>query len=118
MKQSEVWPPLATDAGQPTKKISPTSDGEHSVSQSTRTQYSHNNDSKFNIVLYGVEEFPSGRSRSESDLSSVVDVLSSVDTSIQRQSVKDCFRLGKFSPSASRPRPILCSEVCQNCGRS
>ena len=114
IKQSKVWPPLATDAGQPTKKISPTFDGEHSVSHSTRTQSPHNNDSKFNIVLYGVEECPSGRSRSarlESDLSSVVDVLSSVDTSIQPQSVKDCFRLGKFSPSASRPRPILVKFV-------
>ena len=84
------------------------------MSHSTRTQSSHNNDSKFNIVLHGVEECPSGRSRSarlESDLSSIVDVLSSVDTSIQPQSVKDCFRWGKFSPSASRPRPILVKFV-------
>ena len=81
-KQSEVWPPLATDAGQPTKKTGPTFDGEHSVSHSTRTQSSHNNASKFNMVwknalLVGLASSPT----------CVVDVLSSVGTSIQPQSV-------------------------------
>ena len=74
----------------------------------------HHQDNKFNAVLYGVQECPSGMSkpaRFESDLTSVVSVLSSLDSSIQSQSIKDCFRLGKFSSGASRPRPILMKFV-------
>lgn len=66
------------------------------------------------MVLYGVEECRSGLSRSdrlESDLSSVVNIFSALDSSIQPQSVRDCYRLGKFSPGASRPRPILVKFV-------
>ena len=64
---------------------------------------------KLNVVLYGVQECPSGMSRSarqDSDLCSVVSALSSVDPTTQSPSISDCFRLGKFSQS-SRPRPIL-----------
>ena len=50
--------------------------------------------------------------RFESDLSSVVGILSFLDGSINSQSIKDCFRLGKFSADASRPRPILVKFVC------
>ena len=74
----------------------------------------YHQDNKFNAVLYGVQECPSGMSkpaRFESDLTSVVNVLSSLDSSIQSQSIKDCFRLGKFSSGASRPRPILIKFV-------
>ena len=75
---------------------------------------SHSSESKFNVVLFGVQECPSGMSKSarfESDLSNTVGVLSSIDSSIQPQSIRDCFRLGKFSPRASRPRPILIKFV-------
>ena len=40
-------------------------------------------------------------------LSSIVNTLSTLDSSIVPQSIRDCYRLGKFSPEASRPRPIL-----------
>ena len=75
---------------------------------------SYDHDSKYNVVLYGVEECRRGLSRSarlESDLSSVVNVFSALDSSIQSHSVRDCFRLGKFSPDATRPRPILVKFV-------
>ena len=45
--------------------------------------------------------------RFESHLNSAVKVFSSINHSIEPQSIKDCFRLGKFSPGSSRPRPIL-----------
>ena len=45
------------------------------------------------------------------DLSSAVDIFSALDSSIQPQSIKDCFRLGKFSRDAPRPRPILVKFV-------
>ena len=67
-------------------------------------------DKKFNVVLYGVEECPPRTpkaDRFESDLSSVVSVLSTIDSNIQPQSIKDCYRLGKFSLQVTRPRPIL-----------
>ena len=75
---------------------------------------SYDHDSKYNVVLYGMEECRLGLSRSarlESDLSSVVSVFSALDSSIQSHSVRDCFRLGKFSPDATRPRPILAKFV-------
>lgn len=72
------------------------------------TEFHH--DKKFNVVLYGVEECPprtSKADRFESDLASVVSVLSTIDSNIQPQSIKDCYWLGKFSPQETRPRPIL-----------
>ena len=67
-------------------------------------------DKKYSIVLFGVDECRVGisrRDRFHSDLSSAAEVLSEVDNTIQGQSIKDCFRLGKFSAEARRPRPIL-----------
>lgn len=116
-------PSPAPSAGQLfAKKGSSTESGEptaHSVSNTSRAAYSessvsHNLDSKYNVVLYGVEECRSGLSRSarfESDLSSVIDIFSALDSSIQPQSIRDCYRLGKFSPGGSRPRPILIKFV-------
>ena len=65
-----------------------------------------NHAKKLNVVLYDVQECPSGMSRSarqDSDLSSIVSALSPIDPTIQSS---DCFRLGKCSQS-SRQRPIL-----------
>ena len=73
-----------------------------------------NPDKKFNVVLYGMDECPSGMFKSarlEADLNKVVQVFASVDSSIQSPSIKDCFRLGKFSSSQSRPRPVLVKFV-------
>ena len=70
----------------------------------------HHPDRKFNIVLYGVDECPQGTTRAgrfESDLSQAVSVLSTIDSTIQPQSIRDCYRLGKFSTQNKRPRPIL-----------
>ena len=53
----------------------------------------------------------SRQARYESDLNSVVSTLSSIDPSFQSQSIRDCSRLGKFSPNASRPRPLLIKFV-------
>ena len=67
-------------------------------------------DKKYNIVLFGVDECSFSMSRQDrfqSDLSSASEVLSEVDSTIQKQSIKDCFRLGKFNASSHRSRPIL-----------
>ena len=80
------------------------------VPPSSRSYSSLNHERKFNAILFGVNECAKGLSRLaryESDLNSVVSMLSSIDPSFQSRSIRDCFRLGKFSPNASRPRPLL-----------
>ena len=42
---------------------------------------------------------------------SAVSVLSSVESTIQSQSIKDCFRLGKYMPNPTRPRLILITMI-------
>ena len=69
---------------------------------------------KGNIILYGVPECHSGTSRSarlELDLSNAVSVLSTLESSCQSQSICDCYRLGKYSPHGTRPRPLLVKFV-------
>ena len=73
-----------------------------------------NQDKKFNIVVYGINECPPGMSKAarlQSDLANVVTIFSNLESSIQPQSIKDLFRLGKFNSNASRPRPILVKFV-------
>ena len=70
----------------------------------------HTSDKKYNIILFGVEESSVGTSRHEqmeSDIDNVIEVVSSIDDSIQKHSIKDCFRLGKFNRTSDRARPIL-----------
>lgn len=65
---------------------------------------------KFNVIVYGVKECPSNTPRSDrlqTELSSVIDIFSSLDSSIQTNAIKDHFRLGKYSIDHQRPRPIL-----------
>ena len=66
------------------------------------------------LIIYGVDECPSGMAKAahlESDLSNVISVLPMVDSSIQPQSIKDCFGLGKFSTNKLRSRPLLVQFV-------
>ena len=102
--------PPSTESGEPTSR------SVFNTSQSPKpmSTASYDHDSKYNVVLYGVEECRPGLFRSarlESDISSVVSVFSALDSSIQSHSVRDCFRLGKFSPDTTRPRPILVKFV-------
>ena len=65
---------------------------------------------KFNIVLYGIDESPSGTSKSnclEKDLEKAITIASTLDQSINSQSIKDIYRLGRFSAESKKPRPLL-----------
>ena len=65
-------------------------------------------------MLYGVDEYPSGTSRSArlaADLETVVSVFATIDSTFQAQALKDCFRLGKYNPAHDKPRPILVKFV-------
>ena len=66
--------------------------------------------SKYNIVLYGIEECPKGTAKTvrfKNDLDRVSSILSGLDNVIQAQSVSDVVRLGKYNHERTRPRPIL-----------
>ena len=63
---------------------------------------------KFNIV--GIDESPSGTSKSiclEKDLEKAITIASTLDQSINSQSIKDIYRLGRFSAESKKPRPLL-----------
>jgi len=67
-------------------------------------------DRNLNIVVYGIDESPSTTpkyDRTRNDLSNVLPILSAVDSSIQDASINDLYRLGRFDPDQSQPRPIL-----------
>ena len=96
----------AANVGESTYRASPST---------TIRRVSHSyTDRKFNVILYGIDECLPGSSRAsrlESDLNNAVSVLSSIESTIQAQSIKDCYRLGKFSSSSTRPRPILIKMI-------
>ena len=67
-------------------------------------------DRKFNVVIFGIKECSKGThwtSRACQDLNSVSAVISSINDSITKLSIRDCRRLGKYSETSNRPRPIL-----------
>ena len=109
----------AVDSPQPAEKTyasttAANSESIHRESRTTTMFRADHADRKYNIILYGVDKCPPGSSRAsrlESDLSNAASVLSSVENTIRSQSVKDCYRLGKFSSSSTHPRPILIKMI-------
>lgn len=97
-------------------KQSPTSDQAVSASadiastKKTTIQHSSQQDRRFNVVIYGIEECPKGTARHERsglDLSNVVKLITKVDENINPLSIRDLHRLGKYQDNSIRPRPIL-----------
>jgi len=73
---------------------------------SPNTHVSDPSDRKYNLLIFGLKESSKGtpRFRRETkDFSDVCSILTSVDTSISPQAVRDCFRLGKYKPDKDRP---------------
>ena len=65
---------------------------------------------KFNVVVHGVKEATPRCQRHKSDLNESLAVLTILNNKINPQSVRDCFRLGKFKTQSTRPRPILVKQ--------
>ena len=84
--------------------ISPPSSSTVSSQANNRSQ-----ERKFNVVLFGVDESHGVTkfARLEEDLKKATSVLSDVNESINSHSIKDIYRLGKFSTGNSKPRPLL-----------
>ena len=67
-------------------------------------------DRKFKVVIYGIDECPKGTPRHERsglDLSNVAQIITKVDENINPLSVRDLHRLSKYQEKSRRPRPIL-----------
>jgi len=88
-----------------------TARGTHSKPEMpTPAQTLYHHDRKFNVIVYGIDECPKGtpkHARSESDLRSVISVLSKVDNSVESQSIRDVYRLGRYNSNPTHPRPVL-----------
>lgn len=81
-----------------------------STSEAVVNKENYHHDRKFNVIVFGIDECSKGTSkhvRLESDLSSVVSVLSGLNSNIHSQSIKDIYRLGKFNRERKHPRPLL-----------
>ena len=79
---------------------------------SSEKQKENASDRRFNIVMYGVKESPANTNRStrlDQDLFNITHAFSQTNLPLERQSIKDCCRLGKFNSNAIKPRPILVS---------
>ena len=83
---------------------------------SSAAVFHNQSDRKFNVVLYGISENPKGTKKSLRqirDFESVSSIVNAVDSDISGHSIRDCTRLGKFSESHTRPRPILVKLNCK-----
>lgn len=81
-----------------------------STSEAFVNKEKYHQDRKFNVIVFGVDECSKGTPkhvRLESDLNSVVSVLSGLDSNIHSQSIKDIYRLGKFTRERKHLRPLL-----------
>ena len=76
----------------------------------TNTHENLQQDRKFNVVLYGIDECPKGTPRHERsglDLSNVAKVITKVDENVNPLSIRDLHQLGKYQEQSRYPRPIL-----------
>ena len=67
-------------------------------------------DKKMNVVMYGLVENPSNTSRQDrlqKDVDSVLSALKNLENPIDANSVKYCYRLGKYNAQVDKPRPVL-----------
>ena len=67
-------------------------------------------DKKMNVVVYDLAENPLNTSRQDrlwKDVDSVLSALKDLENSIDANSIKDCYHLGKYKAQASKPRSVL-----------
>ena len=78
------------------------------------TSANNQSERKFNVVIYGVDESPEGTRkhvRVAHDHDSVVEVVQALGSSLDQQSIRDYFRIGKYSKEKSRPILIKLARV-------
>ncbi len=73
--------------------------------QTSKTSES-NQDRRFNLVVYGMKECQKGTSRQDrtiQDTDSATSIIANIDNQFMAQSMRDCFRLGKYTEGKNRP---------------
>ena len=81
-----------------------------SVNSSQHPVTHSQNDSKFNLVIHGIAELPSGTSCHEhvsKDNEEVTNILEKVIPRFTGSTLRDCHRLGCYTKNQSRVCPIL-----------
>ena len=81
----------------------------HPTSSDTESSIRHE-DRKLNLVVFGIDESPSNTptlDRLKNDLDHLVATFNSIEAPIEVHTIKDFHRWGKYSPTQSKPRPIL-----------
>lgn len=67
-------------------------------------------DRKCNIVVYGINE-PAPKTekqtRVKQDIKGVLTAFAPINDQLDPSAIKDCFRLGKYNTSHTRPRPLM-----------
>ena len=64
-------------------------------------------DKKFNVMYDIKESLKTSKAECQvQDLENITNAFGNADLPIEASSIRDCFRLGKYKPNASRPRPI------------
>ena len=110
-KLDSLLPTPTPDGNITTQSVSKVqSSSSQSISENKPQSNSQFSDHKFNLVIYGIDESPSGTNRSERvkhDVDSSVPILTKINGDINPTSIRDCFRLGKYKQNQNRPRPIL-----------
>jgi len=72
-----------------------------------RTKNFKTDDRKFNVVVFGIDESSNGTPRASCIKKDMEERLQLTNNDISFHSIRDCFRLGKYNPNRSKPRPIL-----------
>ena len=84
-------------------------DGSH-LTRNNDHHHTRNDAHKYNVLVYGLEECkeetPRPRRQCE-DMDKVVGSLRGFDKSLSSTSIKDHFRLEKYTKESKKPRPIL-----------
>ena len=83
--------------------------GNNVISSARDNALSREDDRKYNVLCFGIEECSETLriDRLNSDLDKVTSLVSSLDSHVDKSSIRDSFRLGKFKKDSSNPRPIL-----------
>lgn len=72
-------------------------------------------DRKSNLVVFGIPEHPPGtqrHTRTSADLAKLGEILGNLNNTISEQSIRDCFRLGRFRESHTRPILVKLVRTC------
>lgn len=97
--------PISQQLNDPTSRPAANSE---STNVNLKTSSQH--DRKYNVVVFGITEPPSGSSlfaRAAKDTDNVTKLFETINPDFCSTTLRDCFRLGRYKKDQTRPRPIL-----------